>query len=91
MSEELREELRGRIAHRVAHAVEGEEVEVAVVRDVPLDVARRRLEAAANDDESPLCPPRRRAPSVRVAAAEVDDRRGGEARVALEDERRAVV
>ena len=55
------------------------------MRDVPLDVARRRREAAADDDESPLGPPRRRAPSVRVAAAEVDDRRGGEARVALEE------
>ena len=61
------------------------------MRDVPLDVARRRREAAAADDESPLGPPRRRAPSVRVAAAEVDDRRGGEPRVALEDERRAAV
>ena len=76
----------------VHDTVDLKEVEVAVVRDVGLDVGEgggdREAGAGALGSEEivePMALARTRRPLVRVAAVQVGDRRRREARVALED------
>jgi hypothetical protein len=79
------------VAERVDDAVDLEKVEVAVVRDVGLDVDGGGVHAAARRRVRPVELLRVRRPLVWMGAAQIGDRRGREARVALEELRCADV